>query len=124
MVDVGDIYTGRDEEWKKDDCGAGCLVISGMMRGSSTRGGLYIYLAVLSTSAVVLVEHRLASVGPQLQASRMHPGLRDGRLSISQFGTIWSNPSRCTFTDCGLVNLVWALAQTGSGPVRDGQAGS
>jgi hypothetical protein len=69
MVDVGDIYTGRDEEWKKDDCGAGCLVISGMMRGSSTRGGLYIYLAVLSTSAVVLVEHRLASVGPQLQAS-------------------------------------------------------
>ena len=68
MVDVGDIYTGRDEEWKKDDCGAGCLVISGMMRGSSTRGGLYIYLAVLSTSAVVLVEHRLASVGPQLQA--------------------------------------------------------
>jgi hypothetical protein len=30
---------------------------------SSNRQGLYIYLAVLSTSAVVLVEHRLANVG-------------------------------------------------------------
>jgi hypothetical protein len=52
----------------------------------------------------------------------MHPGLRDAGSSISQFGTIWSNPGRCTFTDCGLVNLVWALARAGSG-ASEGRAG-
>lgn len=69
-------------------------------------------------SAVVGVEHRRTSVGSQLQAlAAQAPWAVEAGLSIAQFGTVWRDPGRCTFTDCGLVNLVWALAQAGSGPV-------
>lgn len=74
-------------------------------------------------SAVVRVEHRRTSVGPQLQALAGQASWAvDAGLSTAQFGTVWRDPGRWTFTDCRLVNLVWALAQAGSGPVSVGLA--
>lgn len=101
--------------------GARCLTVSGL-RTSVWQSGMTVYLSrrlqqcpqsfEWSTDGLVLV--------PSFRPSHAPWPTRAG-LSISQFGTVWSNPGRCTFTDCGLVNLVWALEQAGSGPLSVGQ---
>lgn len=57
--------------------------------------------------AVVQGEHRLPSRGPQLQALACTLDDASRLEHTSQFGTM----EPCPFTDCGFVNLGWALAQ-------------
>jgi hypothetical protein len=59
-----------------------------------------------STDCLVLV--------PSFRPSHA-PWFTPAGLSISQFGYDLKEP--CSFTDCGLVNLVWALAQGSQRPL-------
>jgi len=101
---------------------ARCLTVSGL-RTFVWQSGMPVYLSrrlqqrpqsfEWSMDELVLV--------PSFRPSHAPWPTRAGS-SISQFGTVWSNPGPSTFTDCGLVNLVWALELPGSGPLSVGQA--
>jgi hypothetical protein len=71
-----------------------------------------------AASAVVQVEHRLPSVGPQLQALAC---THVYACRLEHFSIWYDLKAPWPFTDCGLVNLVRALVQGSIGPVSVGR---
>jgi hypothetical protein len=94
--------TGRYIEWNV------WLSVGWMdWEAQATRGSQCIYLAVQMRAQFVQGEHRLPSGGPQLQALACTLGRRQ---QARAYFSIWYDGT-LPFTDCGFVNLGWALAQ-------------